>query len=178
MKRTLIIIFLAIGLALTNFASIASAGVVGPDGGPSSPAGGTTTTSSGTSKEVCPAGATSNEDLGTCAQCQTTTGCIDPTTDCTNATCKDSASTTCTQTDCNLVTSYLDPLINLLAGCVGVACVISIIMAGIQYTTSAGDSGKAAAARGRITTTIVAFIMFTFLWSFLQFIVPGGYLNK
>lgn len=172
MKRILLTIVLGISLTVFNFTGMASAAIFNKANGvlmATTTASSTTCTTTAT--KCCPKGASSAQDLGTCAQCETSGGCVDPVTD-------PAASTTCSQSNCNLVTSYLNPLINMLAALVGVACVISIIMAGIQYTTSAGDSGKAAAARARITTTIIAFIAFIFLYTFLQFIVPGGILKK
>jgi hypothetical protein len=81
--------------------------------------------------------------------------------------------------DCNgLITSYIDPTINLLSVMVGVAVVISIVFGGIQYASSAGDSSKVSAAKNRIRNALVALIAFMFLYAGLQFIVPGGVFNR
>lgn len=87
------------------------------------------------------------------------------------------AASSCGKDSCDLVGKYLDPLINLLSGLVGIAVVISIILGGVQYTTSAGDPQKAAKAKSRITTSIIAMISFMFLYAFLQFLIPGGILH-
>lgn len=75
---------------------------------------------------------------------------------------------------CDLVAKYLNPLINLLAGLVGVAAVISLIIGGIQYTTSGGDPQKVTKAKNRIGMTVIALLGFFFLFGFLQFLIPGG----
>jgi hypothetical protein len=128
------------------------------------------TTPAASTQKVCPVGTTANQDLGTCAQCENAAGCSTPVSD-------PAAVPSCTKASCNLILTYLDPFIDMLSALVGVACVISLIMAGIMYTTSEGDPGKASAAKGRIMMTLVAFIAFIFLYSFLQFIIPGGIFN-
>jgi hypothetical protein len=81
-----------------------------------------------------------------------------------------------TGTQC-FITKYLNPLINLLSAFIGIAIVISIIVAGIQYSSSAGDPGKAAAARDRITASVSGLAAFIFLFAFLQWVIPGGLLK-
>ncbi|MGH7241496.1 MAG: hypothetical protein ACREGB_04330, partial [Candidatus Saccharimonadales bacterium] len=63
---------------------------------------------------------------------------------------------------------------NLLSILVGVIAVASIIMGGINYSTSGGDPQKAAKAKARITNTILALVIYGFLYGFLQFVIPGG----
>jgi hypothetical protein len=115
---------------------------------------------------------------GLCTSCQTAgaSGCA-----CTqngqDACGGDQASSSCGQKACDLVDKYLNPFINLLSSLVGIAVVLSIILGGIQYTTSGGDPQKAAKAKGRITNSIVAMIAFMFLYAFLQFLIPGGILH-
>ena len=75
---------------------------------------------------------------------------------------------------CDLVKNYIQPAIDLLAAGVGVAVVISIVIGGIQYSTSAGDSSKVTAAKNRIRNSIMAFLLFLFLVAFLNFLIPGG----
>jgi hypothetical protein len=75
---------------------------------------------------------------------------------------------------CNLATSYLQPTLDLLSGIVGIVVVISLIMGGIEYSTSEGDPQKSAKAKRRITNTLFALIAYFFLYAFLQFLIPGG----
>lgn len=78
------------------------------------------------------------------------------------------------QKQCDIVRQYLNPIINGLAILVVIAVVISIVIAGIQYSASADQPGATAAARQRIINAVVALVAFTFLWAFLQWLVPGG----
>jgi hypothetical protein len=80
----------------------------------------------------------------------------------------------CNITKCDLVTQYIQPIINLLAGVVGIIVVISLILGGIEYSTSEGDPQKSAKAKRRIANTLFALLAFFFLYAFLQFLIPNG----
>lgn len=79
---------------------------------------------------------------------------------------------------CDLIDKYINPLINFLAALVGVIVVVSIIIGGIQYSSSAGDPQATSAAKKRIVNAIIALVTFIFLYAILNFIVPGGLFNK
>lgn len=76
--------------------------------------------------------------------------------------------------DCDLVKKYVNPGIALLTSVFAILAAISIIVGGIQYSSSSGDPQKSARAKQRITNTIIAIVCYFFLYSFLQFLVPGG----
>ncbi len=78
--------------------------------------------------------------------------------------------------NCNILEQYLNPIINAFTIVVILAVVISMVIGGIQYSTSADQPGAQAAARRRIINAVIAMICFSFLWAFLQWIVPGGIL--
>ena len=85
------------------------------------------------------------------------------------------AKTTCNKdAGCDLIDTYVNPLVNLLSVAFGLIAVISIIMGGIQYSASEGDPQKSAQAKSRITNTLVAIFAYLFLYIFLQFLIPGG----
>ncbi len=77
-----------------------------------------------------------------------------------------------------LVTQYIDPLVKVLGGLVGVFVVISMIIAGIQYSAAAADAGKVAAAKGRIQKALIALFAYAFLLAFVNFLLPGGIAGK
>lgn len=83
----------------------------------------------------------------------------------------------CSQSNCDLVATYVNPLINLLSVVFGLIAVVSIILGGIQYSSSEGDPQKAAKAKDRISNTIFAIFAYALLYGFLQFLVPGGFLQ-
>ena len=57
---------------------------------------------------------------------------------------------------------------------VGIAAVASIIVAGIQYTTSQGNPQKAAAALKRVTSAVLGLVIYFFIFAIIQWLVPGG----
>jgi len=76
----------------------------------------------------------------------------------------------------NFVNKYINPAIVLLSAIIGVAAVINIIMAGIQYASSADDPGAVSKAKQRIFNTVVGLVAYAFLFAFLNYLVPGGIL--
>jgi hypothetical protein len=75
---------------------------------------------------------------------------------------------------CSLIYDYVDPFIDFLSALVGVAVVASIVIGGIQYSSSAGDPSKASAAKNRIRNAIIALVTFLLLYAILNFLIPGG----
>lgn len=84
------------------------------------------------------------------------------------------ASADCTKSACDLIGKYVNPAINLFSVAFSLIAVISIILGSIQYATSEGDPQKASKAKKRIFDTILAVVAYLFLYSFLQFLIPGG----
>jgi Type IV secretion system pilin len=97
---------------------------------------------------------------------------------CGNNDCADSAAdpnTECNaENGCDLVAKYINPAIKLFSYVFGLIAVMSIIAGGIQYAASAGDPQKVAAAKKRIINTVIAIVAYFFLYSFINFLVPGG----
>lgn len=77
--------------------------------------------------------------------------------------------------DCGgIVGTYVNPFIGLMTAIVGIVIAISLVAAGITYASAGGDSSKVAAAKKRITNTIIALIAYIFTFGLLQWLVPGG----
>lgn len=112
--------------------------------------------------------------------CTTGTNCVD-TIDCSkgdrSAFCGDAASS-CANGDCDIIKNYVNPAIVLVSGIVGLVVAASIIYGSILYVSSSGDPQKVAKAKGHIIKTVVALVAYIFLYSFLQFILPGGILHR
>ncbi|HEX5395335.1 MAG TPA: hypothetical protein VFW52_03240 [Candidatus Saccharimonadales bacterium] len=74
----------------------------------------------------------------------------------------------------NPIYKDLNMLINFVSAGVGILVVGTIILGGIQYTM-AGDSPDAVSkAKQRITNGLIALAAFLFIYSFIQWLVPGG----
>lgn len=74
------------------------------------------------------------------------------------------------------ITNYIFIFINVLSAILGIVITISIIVAGIQYSASAGNPQAVEASKKRISNAILALVTFAFMYGFLQWIVPGGIL--
>lgn len=65
-------------------------------------------------------------------------------------------------------------LIRFLTIGVGIIITMSIIAAGIQYTTAEGNAEASQKAKKRIQNAVIGLAIFIFTWSALQFLIPGG----
>jgi hypothetical protein len=64
--------------------------------------------------------------------------------------------------------------INFLSAVAGIVIVASIMMAGFQYMTAQDDPGKIQKAKSRITMTLIALVLFIFMYALLNYLIPGG----
>lgn len=68
-------------------------------------------------------------------------------------------------------------IIRFLSAGVGLVIVGSVIVAGIQYSASNGDPQAVSKAKARISSTLLALIIFIFGYALLNYLIPGGFLN-
>jgi hypothetical protein len=110
---------------------------------------------------------------GPCKPGSITVNCSDPSLDCSSGT---SCKAVCNSggQNCDFVKQYVNPGIKLFSIAFGLVATISIIIGGINYSTSGGDPQKASKARARITNTVIALVAYMFLYALLQFLIPGG----
>lgn len=93
--------------------------------------------------------------------------------------CGNAANTSSDSSDpdssCNkFIKNYVNPAIIALTGLVGVAAIISFIMAGIQYASSADDPAVVTKAKKRMFNTVLGLVAYIFLFAFLSYLIPGG----
>lgn len=106
-----------------------------------------------------------------------TTGPKNPSPTCTGSSCSPTPTgggSNCDSSSCDLVALYVNPFIRLLSIIVGLVVAASLIMGGIQYSSSSGDPQKASAAKSRISNTLLALFAYALLYAFLNFLIPGG----
>jgi hypothetical protein len=65
-------------------------------------------------------------------------------------------------------------LFRLLAAGVGLVVTGSIIVAGIQYSASRGNPQATQASIARVSNSIVALLIYVFMFTIANFLVPGG----
>ena len=94
-----------------------------------------------------------------------------------NASCMTSDTCSSHNTQACLITKYINPLIQLLSAAVGVVVAITIIYGAIEYTSSGSDPQRVASARKHIVSALIGLAAYLFLYTFLQFLLPGGIFN-
>lgn len=77
----------------------------------------------------------------------------------------------------NPITDAAFAIIRFLTVGVGLIIVGSLIVAGIQYTTSRGDPQATAAAISRIKSNITAFLIYVFSFALLNYLIPRGFIG-
>jgi hypothetical protein len=82
----------------------------------------------------------------------------------------------CIQT--NGITKDLLTIVNALSIGVGVVVIGMIILGGIQYSLAGDNSQATGAAKQRIFNALIALFAYLFIFSFLQWLIPGGLFSK
>jgi hypothetical protein len=75
--------------------------------------------------------------------------------------------------ECKII-ELVNTIFAAVSGLVVLAVVGNMIYAGIQYSMSEGDSGKAAKARQRVRDGVMALVLYLLLSGFIQWLIPGG----
>ncbi len=126
-----------------------------------------------TSGNLLDNGLSSPPSDGGSSTCNTSDGSFesDPAACGTGAPCK-------TADNCDLVSKYVNPIINkFLAPLAVLAVVIGIIWGAIEYIVAGGDAQKVAQGKARIQKAVFAFVALLFLYAFLNWLIPGGLLG-
>lgn len=93
--------------------------------------------------------------------------------------CDKTSSTSTTLRNCvkeNPIIKDINMIVNFLSAGAGIVIVGSIIVGGIQYTLAGNNPNNVSAAKKRITDALIALLAFFFIFSFLQWLIPGGLL--
>lgn len=72
----------------------------------------------------------------------------------------------------NPIYIYLRGIIVFLGGLIGLAVVISIIVAGIQYSASNGNPQNVAKAKERLVNAVIGLLLYIFLAAILRYLIP------
>lgn len=77
----------------------------------------------------------------------------------------------------NPILDLIFAIIRVMSIGVGLVVIGSMIVAGIQYTMSAGEPAATAKAIERIRNTFFALLLFIFAYAIINWLVPAGLLN-
>ena len=75
--------------------------------------------------------------------------------------------------NCNIV-KLITVITNVLSAVAGVVIALMIVVGGIQYASAGANPQAVAAARGKVKNAIIALFLYVFMFSFLQWLIPGG----
>lgn len=65
-------------------------------------------------------------------------------------------------------------VLNIMTAGVGVAAVIGVIIAAIQYSSAEEKADQVHSAKMRIWNIILGLVLYLVMYAFLQFLIPGG----
>lgn len=68
-------------------------------------------------------------------------------------------------------------MINFFSVGVGIIVVMSVILGGVQYITAGNNPQVVSKAKGRVYNAILALVIYIVMFSFIQWLVPGGLFN-
>ena len=74
----------------------------------------------------------------------------------------------------NGILALVATFLNWMAAGVAAAVLIGIVYGAIIYATAAGDESKAKHGIEIIRNAVIALVLYALMWSFLQFLIPGG----
>lgn len=72
----------------------------------------------------------------------------------------------------NPIYTYLRGIILFMGGAIGLAVVITIIISGIQYSSSAGNPANITKAKERLMNAVIGLVLYLFLAAILRYLVP------
>lgn len=88
-----------------------------------------------------------------------------------NDACAKSGSLVCDARGENIGNGFAESLTNLLLFMLGIGAVIMIVIGGIKYATSNGDSSKIASAKNTILYSVVGLVVALMAWGIIRFVV-------
>jgi hypothetical protein len=77
----------------------------------------------------------------------------------------------------NPIEDMIFAFIKLLSDGVGIVVIASLVVAGIQFTSSRGDPQATAKSMHRVQSNVTALILFFFAYAILNYVVPGAVLQ-
>ncbi len=89
------------------------------------------------------------------------------------STCESEDTCTDLENDCALI-DRINGGLNLMAFITLPIIILMVVVGGVQYSASNGDPSKVQASKDRIYKALLALVSFIFMWSFLQWLIPGG----
>lgn len=77
----------------------------------------------------------------------------------------------------NIIFSYLGLIIRVLEGVLGIAIVVAIVIAGIQYISSAGSPDAVKSAKSRLSNAIIGLVLYLLLFGVFEILGLGNFVK-
>ena len=74
------------------------------------------------------------------------------------------------------IAGLLNIVLVVLTTGVGIAATVAFVAAGIMYSTAAGNAAQVQKAKTMIFNTVIGIIAYVFMWTILEWLIPGGVL--
>jgi hypothetical protein len=97
---------------------------------------------------------------------------------CYGATCRTHHPLPYCQHTHNAIIDLLFAIIRFITDGVGLIIIASLIIAGIQYTTSRGEPKQLNQATKRIQSTATALLLFFFVYAIINYVIPNGFFGQ
>lgn len=68
----------------------------------------------------------------------------------------------------------LEMVLNIMIGLVGIAAVGGLVFAAIVYSSAQDNASQVQQAKDAIRNVVIGIVLFLFMWSGLQYLIPGG----
>lgn len=108
------------------------------------------------------------------AQCSPPSGSSTSTPSSTSTTTNSQVANSYCSSPHNAIIDLTFAIIKFISDGVGLLIIMSLIIAGIQYTFSRGEPQAINSAMKRIQSSVTALIIFIFAYALLNFVIPNG----
>ena len=72
------------------------------------------------------------------------------------------------------IEGVLELILTILTGGVVIAAIIGIVLSGVQYMSSGGDTAMITKAKKRLSNVVIGLVAYGLLYAFLEWLIPGG----
>jgi len=85
--------------------------------------------------------------------------------------CDGSSNSVCSSTKTDNLTTYIKTIVNVLLFVLGTVSVVTIIVAGVRYTTSHGEAKAVAAAKDTLMYSVIGLVVAIMEYAIVNFVI-------
>ena len=84
----------------------------------------------------------------------------------------------CSEDGGNAIWSILEIAVNVLAGLIGIVAVGGLVYGAVLYSSAGDNASQVTKSKTTITNVVVGLVLFAGMYSFIQFLIPGGVFSR